>query len=121
MSAVVPPLNASPITVSKGTSDRLTSRPAIENAVLRASISRLSGIDPEAYSSVRLALAPTTMPAPHWPAPAPGRLQVLTPPGLTVQPLSANSLRAASGSYGSGLTASVASAKVFAGLIGTGP
>src|ERR1700724_337969 len=103
MSAAVLPPKASLMTVSKGASERLISRPALEKSVLRACISCAVTTAPEAYSSLKLAFWPVAMLAPHWPAPVPALVHVLTPPGLTVQPLYFSSLVAAATSNGDGV------------------
>ena len=121
MSATVLPPKASVITVLNGASDRLISMPALEKSLFSASISCLTISVPDAYSSLKLAFAPWATPAPQWPAPVPGLVQVETPPAFTVQPLSFSSLMAAFASNGYGFFCSKASAKAFAGLMGTGP
>src|SRR5438067_451412 len=121
MSATLLPPKASVITVSNGASVRLISSPALEKSLLRASISCLTASVPDAYSSLKLALAPELTPSPHLPAPLPGFEQVLTPPAFTVHPLSFSSLVAALTSNGYGLLFSNGLAKLLAGLIGTGP
>src|SRR5207245_11022504 len=95
MSATLLPPNASVITVSNGASLRLISSPALEKSLLSACISCLTASVPEAYSSLKLALAPEATPSPHWLDPEPGLEQVVTPPGFTVRQLPLNSMAAA--------------------------
>src|SRR2546421_3353585 len=121
MSATELPPNESVMTVLNGASLRATSIPTLEKSLFMACISWLTYTRPVAYSILNCAFWPALMPSPHWPDPVPGLVQVLTPPALTVQPLSVSSFLAADTSYGYGLCFSKSSAKLHGGWIGTGP
>src|SRR5580700_709829 len=109
------------MTVSNGAVERLMAMPAAAKSVLNCAISWSRAGVPLTYWRLNEALAPIGTPAPHWPVPVPGLVQVLTPPALTVHPLAWSSDTALLGLYGYGLARSNESTKFEDGLVGTGP
>src|SRR5580704_390398 len=71
---------------SNGAEVRLTWMPAWAKLDLSACISSLTWRMPLANCSEKLSGVPAAMPAPQWPAPDPGDVQVVTPVRLTAQP-----------------------------------
>ena len=106
---------------SNGAEVRLTWMPAWAKLDLSACISSLTWRMPLAYCSEKLSGVPAAMPAPQWPAPDPGDVQVVTPLRLTAQPWLDSSLTAVAGEYGHGPLASYASMYGLDGFTGTGP
>ena len=64
---------------------------------------------------------PLGMPAPHWPAPVPGRWHVVVPLGTTFQPWALSSLAAPAMLNGYGLAVALEGVNGLTGAAGTGP
>src|ERR1700719_2661350 len=84
-------------TVFSGACDSLIWIPARAKSATSRCISTVAVGVPLTYWSLKDATWPCLMPAPHSPAPVPGLEQVLTPPGLTLQPSRCSSATAAVG------------------------
>src|SRR5579863_10518617 len=112
---------ALPMTVSNGAVERLIAMPACAKSVFSCAISWSREGCPLSYCRLNDALAPIGTPAPHWPDPVPGLVQMLVPSALTIHPLALSRAIALLGSYGYGLLLSNESTKFEDGLVGTGP
>src|ERR1700682_1893826 len=78
---------AAPRIVLSGACVRVIWMPARAKSGASSCISWVAVGVPLTYSSLNDAACPCLTPEPHSPAPVPALVQVLTPPGLTVQPL----------------------------------